>query len=141
MAAVLRQPDGRVRDHHAMERETRRHQFLVHYYYRLSMWRAVWLIVVIVTVIVLLSAVLQVLVEPETFPDLGTALWWAVVTVSTTGYGDVVPQSGPGRVVGGVVMVLSLALVPVITSLVVTALITRSAERRSAEQPPGVTAD
>jgi voltage-gated potassium channel len=121
-----------------MEGETRRRRWLIRYYYRLSIWRAVWLIVAIIFVIVLGAAITQRLVEPETFPDFGTALWWSITTVSTTGYGDIVPQSGAGRVVASVAMLLSLALVPVITSLVVTALITRSHERQSEEAvPPG----
>ena len=38
------------------------------------------------------------------FDSFGDALWWALQTVTTVGYGDVVPTSGTGRVIGAFVM-------------------------------------
>jgi len=46
-------------------------------------------------------------VQPA-FETLPKALWWAVVTLTTTGYGDVVPQTQAGRVVAGLVMICGL---------------------------------
>src|ERR1700738_4168870 len=40
--------------------------------------------------------------QPEQFGSLPGAMWWAVVTLTTTGYGGVVPQTGGGRMVGAV---------------------------------------
>ncbi|MGH7093515.1 MAG: cyclic nucleotide-gated ion channel, partial [Stellaceae bacterium] len=61
-------------------------------------------------VIVLLAAAsLAYLFErnanPAGFGSIPKALWWAIVTLTTTGYGDVVPQTLPGRMLSGVVMV------------------------------------
>jgi len=42
--------------------------------------------------------------QPQTFGSIPQAMWWAIVTLSTTGYGDAVPQSFVGRVLAGVVM-------------------------------------
>ncbi|WP_161524621.1 potassium channel family protein [Alteribacter lacisalsi] len=39
-------------------------------------------------------------IEPDTFPDLFDGVWWAIVTVSTVGYGDFVPESVYGRLLG-----------------------------------------
>jgi voltage-gated potassium channel len=89
------------------------------------------LIVVVTLTIVVLAALLERVIEPETFPTFGEALWWSVVTISTVGYGDVAPQSGAGRLVAGLVMVVSLAFVPVVTSIVVSALLTRHQQRRT----------
>ena len=44
-------------------------------------------------------------VNPEGFGSIPNALWWAIVTMTTTGYGDVVPQTLPGRMLAGIVMV------------------------------------
>ena len=43
-------------------------------------------------------------VNPVGFGSIPQALWWAIVTLTTTGYGDVVPQTLPGRMLAGVVM-------------------------------------
>ena len=38
--------------------------------------------------------------EPSTFPTTFSGLWWAVVTLTTVGFGDVVPKTSPGKLVG-----------------------------------------
>ena len=48
--------------------------------------------------------------EPETFPSLTDALWWSMVTVSTVGYGDVVPQSVVGRAVATVLIIFGIGI-------------------------------
>ena len=42
--------------------------------------------------------------QPRQFGSIPQAMWWAVVTLSTTGYGDAIPQSLAGRILAGVVM-------------------------------------
>jgi len=87
-----------------------------------QVWPALRLIITGVVALVVIAAILERIVEPAVFTSVGLALWWAVVTVATVGYGDVVPQSTPGRLVGVVVMLFGMAWVPVVTTLVVTAL-------------------
>jgi len=62
--------------------------------------------------VLLLAATFEHLAEggrqPETFGSIPQALWWAVVTLTTTGYGDVVPVTPLGRVIGGVVMICGI---------------------------------
>ncbi len=43
--------------------------------------------------------------QPQHFGSIPAALWWAIVTVTTTGYGDIVPETLGGRVLAGLVMV------------------------------------
>ena len=68
------------------------------------------------------AAFLELLVDPG-IGSTGDALWWAVATVTTTGYGDVVPTNAAGRVVGIVLMMVGISLIPIITSLVITIFI------------------
>src|SRR5215469_6280443 len=60
-------------------------------------------------IVLLLSASLAYLLErsaqPEVFGSIPAALWWAIVTLTTTGYGDVIPMTPLGRLLAGVVMV------------------------------------
>jgi voltage-gated potassium channel len=99
----------------------------------LTLRKAVGLIVAVATALALSAAVLVRLFDPAigTFPD---ALWWAVSTVSTVGYGDVVPESGAGRIIATALMLTGLALIPLITSVVVSILVSkRTREAREEE--------
>ena len=62
----------------------------------LTLRKAVGLIVTTATVLAVAAAALERMIDPafDTFPQ---ALWFAVTTVSTVGYGDYVPESGAGR--------------------------------------------
>jgi voltage-gated potassium channel len=48
--------------------------------------------------------------QPGTFESIPRAMWWAVVTLTTTGYGDSIPQSFAGRVLAGVVMTCGIGV-------------------------------
>lgn len=101
------------------------------WYERLSLWRAIVTVIAVATSLVAVSGLLARLIEPDTFTSLGLSYWWAVVTVTTVGYGDVVPESLAGRVVGSMLMLTGLALIPTLTSLTVSALISK---RRRTDQ-------
>ena len=99
----------------------------------LTLRKALGLILTVATVLAIAAAVLERLIDPafDTFPQ---ALWFTVTTVSTVGYGDYVPESGAGRVVASVLMLIGLGLIPLITSAVVSILVAqRSRESREEE--------
>jgi voltage-gated potassium channel len=81
----------------------------------------------------LVSAVVIWLVDKHDFPTLGLAVWWALQTVTTVGYGDVVPTTAVGRVIGGVELVLSVSFVSFLTAGV-TSTVIRSQDRRRREE-------
>lgn len=82
-------------------------------------------------VITIVAGVAAWLLAPHGFGSLGDTLWWAAQTVTTVGYGDVVPTSGGGRVIGVVVMVFGVTAVSLITALVTSAVVAFEQRRRS----------
>ncbi|MGH3082210.1 MAG: potassium channel family protein [Gaiellaceae bacterium] len=105
---------------------TRLNRRIERWYERLTLVRAVTTIIVIAVLLVLVAGLLVRVVEPETFHSIGLAYWWAVTTVTTVGYGDVVPESPGGRVVAAMLMLTGLALIPTLTSVIVSTLLYKS---------------
>ena len=70
------------------------------------------------------------LVDRKDFDGFGDAMWWAVQTVTTVGYGDVVPEHVSGRLIGAVLMLQGIALLTVITASVTATLIEQARRRR-----------
>ena len=99
----------------------------------LTLRKAVGLIVSVATILAFSAAVLVHAIDPA-IGSFGDSLWWAVVTVSTVGYGDVVPESTAGRLVGSVLMLTGLSLIPLVTSVVVSILVAQGTRKsREAE--------
>jgi voltage-gated potassium channel len=69
------------------------------------------------------------LTDKQNYPDIGDGLWWAIQTVTTVGYGDLVPTSTTGRFVAGLVMVVGIGFLTVITAAITSAFV-ESARRR-----------
>jgi voltage-gated potassium channel len=91
---------------------------------------------VVVIVYAASLAILQVeRYQPGTkIHNLGDALWWAVTTVSTVGYGDVTPVSGEGRLVAVALMMAGVSLLGVVTATLASWIVERVAEEDTAKQ-------
>lgn len=48
--------------------------------------------------------------QPEAFSNLPASMWWAVETLTTVGYGDVVPVTAAGKVLGAMIALIGIAL-------------------------------
>jgi len=68
--------------------------------------------------------------QPVAFGSLPAALWWAVVTLTTTGYGDEVPQTHLGHLVGAMVMICGIATFGLWTGILATGFAAESRRRR-----------
>jgi voltage-gated potassium channel len=82
---------------------------------------------------VLVGALVIWLVDRDDFPNYGLALWWAVQTVTTVGYGDIVPTHLVGRIVAAVVMLTGIALITVVSGAVASGLLQSVRRKRGAD--------
>jgi voltage-gated potassium channel len=69
------------------------------------------------------------LLDPADFHSIGEGLWWAVQTVTTVGYGDIVPKAVSGRIVATILMVAGIGIISVVTA-VITAAFLENVRRR-----------
>ncbi len=116
---------GRVK-----KRQERRHGILLGVTPRAAL---VWIAVAAV-VVATLGALVGFLVDREAFDTFWDALWWAVVTVGTVGYGDVVPTNGAGRVVAAILILFTMAFFPILTGVVTATLIDQHQREASSDQ-------
>ena len=87
-------------------------------------------------VLVLASALMLVTErgrQPNAFGTMPQALWWAVVTLTTTGYGDEVPITQLGRLLGGVVMIGGIATFGLSTGILATGFAAETRRRNFIE--------
>jgi voltage-gated potassium channel len=59
--------------------------------------------------------------QPEKFGTIPDAMWWAIVTLGTVGYGDAVPITAAGRLVAGLTIFVGLLMVALPVGIVATA--------------------
>ena len=98
--------------------------------------RAAQIIMVATLTVTVAGGFLIWLVDHDEFPDLGESLWWALQTVTTVGYGDVVPADTEGRIIGSVLMLQGIGFITVIAASVTAALIEQARKRRRLDEEP-----
>jgi voltage-gated potassium channel len=83
--------------------------------------------------IMLIAAFTVHVLSPKAFATWGDEVWWAAQTVTTVGYGDVVPTTGGGRFIGGIVMFISVATVSLVTAVVTAGFVAFQQRRLSGD--------
>jgi hypothetical protein len=86
---------------------------------------AAYIIIVLWFAAVLIWGVFEHLVDKQTFPTVWLGMWWALQTVTTVGYGDVVPQNDIGRVFATLLMLGGLAFLSVVTATITSSFVAR----------------
>jgi voltage-gated potassium channel len=98
----------------------------------LTIRRAVQIIVSVTLVVTIGGGATIWALDHKEFSDFGTSLWWAVQTVTTVGYGDVVPHQTVGRLIGTVIMLTGIGFIAVMTAAVTASLIEQARRRQAA---------
>jgi voltage-gated potassium channel len=91
--------------------------------------RAAGIIVSVTVSVTIIGGVLMHFTDKKSFPNIGDGLWWAVQTVTTVGYGDLVPKSTAGRLVASLVMLVGIGFLTVITASITSTFIETTRRR------------
>ncbi len=87
--------------------------------------RAIAAAIFVLSLLLLVAASFAYLVEhraqPNAFGTIPDALWWAVITMTTVGFGDVVPITPFGKVIGGIIAVIGIGMVALPAGLLAAA--------------------
>jgi hypothetical protein len=75
---------------------------------------------------VVVFGVLERIVDPKTFHSVWLGMWWAIETVTTVGYGDIVPSQTGGKIIAGFLMLGGLSLLAVVTAAVTSGFVARA---------------
>ncbi len=88
-------------------------------------------------VAVVVFGVLERIVDPKTFHSVWLGMWWAIETVTTVGYGDIVPKQTVGKLIAGFLMLGGLSLIAVVTAAITSGFVSRAqASGQTAAQDP-----
>ena len=94
--------------------------------------RRVFPFLALVTIVLAIGVgVLVRAIAPGDFHSVGEGIWWAIVTLGTVGYGDVVPTSPWGRVVGGVVIIFGVTFLAFLTATVTSMFVSNEQREES----------
>lgn len=72
--------------------------------------------------------------KPQAFGSIARAMWWAVVTLTTVGYGDVYPDTAGGRIAAGLVALAGVGIVALPTGILASSFAEEFRERHEAAQ-------
>jgi len=99
------------------------------------------LVLGLLVVTVLISASLLYLAEAEAQPDkfgsIPRALWWAIVTLTTVGYGDAYPVTALGRVMAGVIAIIGVTVIALPTGIFAASFTEAMERRKRTDDEPG----
>jgi voltage-gated potassium channel len=78
------------------------------------------------------AGVLARLTDEKDFESYGDAIWWSLVTLLTVGYGDIVPHTTWGRIIGAGVMIFGVTFLSFLTATVTSLFISSEEGDREA---------
>ncbi len=90
----------------------------------------------VLTLVVIIGTLMYLIEGPDTgFDSIPHSMYWAIVTLTTVGYGDIAPHTVAGRTLAAFVMILGYSIIAVPTGIV-TAELTMARNRRSLDHHP-----
>jgi voltage-gated potassium channel len=99
-----------------------------------SLRNATILTVMVTVAVVIIGSLVIWLFGGRNYPDFETALWFTLQTITTVGYGDVTPDTGFGRFVAGVVMIVAIGFTTIVTALITSTFVDAAQQHRRADE-------
>jgi voltage-gated potassium channel len=119
-----------------MDDETKLEQRLDRIVARAARPRGAAVVIATVSTLITVGAgILMTVADHESFPSIGSGLWWAVQTVTTVGYGDHVPATTAGKLVAALVMLVGIGFLTVITAAITSTFVSRSRREQTPSGP------
>ena len=98
---------------------------------------AAYLVILVWLFAVIAWGIAEHFIDPKTFPTIWLGMWWALQTVTTVGYGDIVPEQTAGKIVATLLLLGGLAFISVVTASITTGFIARrERQQRESGQDP-----
>ena len=99
-------------------------------------------LIAVLTLVVILGSLMYLIEGGENgFTSIPKSVYWAIVTMTTVGYGDIAPKSTLGMGLASIVMILGYAILAVPTGIVTVEMVHASASRKSSQACPSCCAE
>lgn len=83
----------------------------------------IFLVLILLTLASTLMYHIEKEAQPDAFKNIGQALWWAIATLTTVGYGDIYPITGMGKFLSAIIALLGIGIVALPTGIISSAYI------------------
>jgi voltage-gated potassium channel len=95
---------------------------------------AIMAALVVLVILLIMSAtgihILEHELQPETFGSIPNSMWWAIVTLTTVGYGDIVPLTPMGKLFGGLIGLLGIGMIALPAAILASGFVDNIHDRR-----------
>jgi voltage-gated potassium channel len=92
---------------------------------RSSMKKISIFMLVVLTLVVILGSVMYLVEDEETgFSSIPASIYWAIVTITTVGYGDIAPVTATGKFIASIIMLIGYGIIAVPTGIITSEMIT-----------------
>jgi voltage-gated potassium channel len=93
---------------------------------------------VVLAVVVILGSIMYLVEGAENgFKNIPESIYWAIVTITTVGYGDIAPATATGKFIASVIMLIGYGIIAVPTGIITTEIALMSRTKRGNETCPG----
>ena len=101
----------------------------------------VFVFTVLIIVVIVGSLMYAIEGEENGFTSIPKAIYWAIVTLTTVGYGDVSPQTSLGQVLASIIMILGYGIIAVPTGIVTSEMTRMKMKSANTQSCPNCSAE